>query len=169
VTLGRTPDSSPAYLRDLLNPDDAVQCSKFDSRDSQAERVAQQIKVNLRKGELDERDILIIFANALTAKKEAARLIGALDKHHLSAHLVGLSASVDQLFQDGSIAIFRAKGTKPPWFTFSTQTIARTHTHPIKGRNTLFTAITRSRAWVRLYGVGDGMPVLISEIEAVRR
>ena len=35
----------------------------------------------------------------------------------------------------------------------------------IKLRNTLFTAITRSRAWVRICGVGSAMNGLIAEIQ----
>lgn len=37
----------------------------------------------------------------------------------------------------------------------------------IRLRNILFTAITRSRAWVRLCGVGDGMISLQQEIQKV--
>ena len=36
-------------------------------------------------------------------------------------------------------------------------------------RNTLFTAITRSRAWVRVCGVGESMVQLQEEIEGITR
>src|SRR5256885_8801363 len=36
-------------------------------------------------------------------------------------------------------------------------------------RNILFTAITRSKAWVRIYGVGPKMDILRSEFDAIRR
>jgi superfamily I DNA and RNA helicase len=37
-----------------------------------------------------------------------------------------------------------------------------------KLRNTLFTAITRCRAWVRLCGVGPVMDLLVEEVDKVR-
>ena len=36
-------------------------------------------------------------------------------------------------------------------------------------RNILFTAITRSRCWVRIFGVGDAMAGLAAESEAARQ
>ena len=36
-------------------------------------------------------------------------------------------------------------------------------------RNRLFTAITRSKAWVRVLGVGDGMDRLIKEFEQIKQ
>ena len=116
MTLARRPDASPAY-RELLTADDAVQFHAFGTKDDQATWVAQQIKHNLTEDELDEKDIGIILADPLTAKKEAARLIGAFDAQGLSAHLAGVTGSVDILFEDGSIAItgiFRAKGNEAP-------------------------------------------------------
>ena len=35
-------------------------------------------------------------------------------------------------------------------------------------RNRLFTAITRSKAWVRVLGIGDGMKNLMQEYDATR-
>ena len=39
----------------------------------------------------------------------------------------------------------------------------------IKRRNVLFTAITRSKAWVRVVGIGEAMNKLIQEYEEVRK
>jgi superfamily I DNA and RNA helicase len=171
VTLARQPESSPIYFKDLLSPEDAVQCFKFGDRDEQAEWVATAVRNNITTDELDERDILIILADPLTARREAGRLIGALDKHGLTAHLAGVGASVDQLFQDGSIAItgiFRAKGNEAPMVYILNADYGSSRLTPIKGRNTLFTAITRSRAWVRLCGTGTGMDDIAAEIDSVR-
>jgi superfamily I DNA and RNA helicase len=38
----------------------------------------------------------------------------------------------------------------------------------IKRRNILFTAITRSKAWVRVYGIGENMDNLINEFQEVK-
>ena len=36
-------------------------------------------------------------------------------------------------------------------------------------RNELFTAITRSKMWVRIFGYGKGMDALHNELEAIRK
>ena len=171
VTLARRPDASPRYFRELLTPDDAVQFHTFNTKQEQVTWVAQQIKHNVTEDELDEKDIVVILADALTAKKEAARLIEALDLQGLSAHLAGVTGSVDQLFEDGSIAItgiFRAKGNEAPMVYIVNADYCASPYIPIKGRNTLFTAITRSRAWARVCGTGSGMASLTAELQAVR-
>src|SRR6202034_3789824 len=38
-----------------------------------------------------------------------------------------------------------------------------------RGRNVLFTAITRSRAWVRICGCGPRMAEIVQELESVRQ
>jgi superfamily I DNA and RNA helicase len=174
VVLARRDDSSPAYFQRLLNPADAVQWHSFDDTDQQAQFVAEQIRKNLIEDELEHRDVLVIIANPLTAREEAAKVIKALADHEIPAHLAGVMASVDQLFQDGSIAItgiYRAKGNEAPMvYLLNSDYCAGTARYTsIKARNILFTAITRSRAWVRILGCGDGMQAVIQELESVEK
>ncbi len=88
----------------------------------------------------------------------------------IKSHLVGVNTSVDEVFQPGSIAfahIYRAKGNEAPMVYAIDAQRAVENTNSVTARNTLFTAITRSRAWVRITGYGDLMPSLVDEIEKV--
>jgi superfamily I DNA and RNA helicase len=63
-------------------------------------------------------------------------------------------------------AIYRAKGNEAPMVYVVNSNYCYEGVELIKLRNTIFTAITRSRAWVRICGVGSTMEALIKEIDS---
>ena len=171
VSLKRGEKSYPAYFVDLLEPEDSVSWRKFDEPEKQYEWVAKHIHKNLNEDELKYTDILVIIPDAINSKGAAGRLIQALDKYQIQAHLAGVTSSVDRLYQDESIAmtsIYRAKGNEAAMVYVVNSDYALEPFKSVKGRNILFTAITRSRAWVRICGCGDSMEKLIKELHAVR-
>ncbi len=171
VVLERSETSYPRYFAELLNPEDCVSWHAFQSDNEQVAWVAEQIHTNLTVDELRHTDILVVIPNAITAKVVAGRLIEALDRYQVSAHLAGVTTSVDRLFQEGSIAIgsiFRAKGNEGSMVYVLDSDYAIQPFESVRGRNAIFTAITRSRAWVRICGSGPNMVSLIAELQAVR-
>ena len=169
MVLERKPNSYPEYFIQLLNRDDAVESHVFESKDEQASWVADAIAHNVADDELDLSDILIVLSNPLTARVEAARVIDALNKHSIPGHLAGVTTSVDKLFQDNSVAIsgiYRAKGNEAAMVYILDSDYCQLGAGAglIRRRNILFTAITRSRAWVRICGTGTAMESLQREI-----
>jgi superfamily I DNA and RNA helicase len=172
VTLQRRPDSSPQYFAELLNSDDAVVCRKFDGPLSQAEWVADSIAINLKSDELEPDDILVVLPQAYTAKRAANVVIEALSRRGIPAHLAGVAGSRDQIFDKRSVAlanIYRSKGNEAPMVYAINCDECVLGYEQLKLRNTLFTAITRCRAWIRLCGCGVGMDLLLSEVNSVRQ
>lgn len=116
-------------------------------------------------------DILVVLPDAYTSKRRATRFSSALARQNIMSHLAGVGSSVDELFVSGSIAIahiYRAKGNEAPMvYALDSQYAAKTY-NAVGRRNTIFTAITRSRAWVRVCGWGEGMDAIASEVEEVR-
>jgi superfamily I DNA and RNA helicase len=170
VRLRRSRSSYPPYFDELLTPGDAVVIQSFESEREQDAWVASQIAVNLEVDELEHDDILIVLPDAYRAKSRAPKLSAELRRRGIDSHLVGVSTSVDEVFQPGSIAIahiFRAKGNEAPMVYAVDSQHAVSDYNAVTRRNTLFTAITRSRAWVRITGWGDGMPVIATEAAAV--
>jgi superfamily I DNA and RNA helicase len=172
VVIARRENSYPAYFASLLTPADAVLAKTFATREEQATWVADEIARNVSEDELSLRDILVIVANPLTSRQEGATIIEALNRVDIPAHLAGVTASVDHLFLDDSVAvsgIYRAKGNEAPmvYIVNSEYCIGGLGQEMIRRRNILFTGITRSRAWVRILGTGTGMDVLRGEIEGV--
>lgn len=171
VTLRRASSSYPPYFDELLTKDDAVVSEAFASELEQDVWVATQIRKNLSEDELEPDDILIVLPDAYTSKKRSNRLTRVLAENGIRSHLVGVASSVEEVFVPGSVAIahiFRAKGNEAPMvYALDAQYAAR-GTNTIQRRNILFTAITRSRAWVRITGWGDDMAVIKEELAAVR-
>ena len=171
ITLKRAPGSYPEYLPRLLTPDETVSTHFFEDEASQAQWIAQEIKRNLEEDELDHEDILVVLPRAYTARTEAMTVLEELGNVGVSGHLAGVSNSQDEIFIPDSIAIaniYRSKGNE------SSMVYILSSQHCVAGRglatarNILFTAITRSKAWVRLCGWGEGTDKLQKEIESIR-
>ena len=171
VTLERAPESYPNYFDELLQKDDAVQCHSFSDAEEQARWVAQEIKRNIDQDELEHDDILIVLPDAYTAQTQAARVLESLRNVQINGHLVGVTSNRDEVFKPNSVAIahiFRSKGNEAPMvYILNSQDCVRGH-EQITLRNTLFTAITRSKAWVRICGWGPQMDELRNEVESIQ-
>lgn len=168
VVLRRRPDSAPKYFEALLSPEDAVVVKGFDTPEKQMEWVAESIHKNLQDDELELDDILVIFPEPRTVTNEAARLIPFLEEKEISSHIVGITTSRDVVFNPDTLAlsgIFRAKGNEAPMVYVLNSEYCADGPELSRLRNILFTAITRSRAWVRICGCGKQMGALEAEIK----
>jgi len=170
VTLERSESSYPSYFPQLLTPADAVQVKAFADRDVQDVWIAEQIHQNLTVDELEHDDILIVLPDSYRAKTRGPLLMRQLAARGIDSHLVGVNTSVDEVFQPNSIAIahiYRAKGNEAPMVYAVDAQLAAATFNAVTARNKLFTAITRSRAWVRVTGFGDQMMALAKEVRSV--
>lgn len=171
VSLDRSPDSYPQYFIELLNPDDAVLLKAFSSASQEDAWIAEQIGINLHEDELECDDILVVLPDAYTSKRRATRLSAALANLDINSHLVGVASSVDEVFVGDSIAIahiYRAKGNEAPMVYVVDAQYATGQGNAVSRRNTIFTAITRSRAWVRICGWGERMIAVEDEVNKTR-
>ena len=170
VTLRRSTDSAPSYFTEHLTSADAVVFSTFTDEEAQDIWVADQILTNLNGDELEHDDILIVLPDTYRAKSRGPRLIKVLRDRGIPSHQVGVTTSADEVFRPGSVAlahIYRAKGNEAPMVYVVDAQHGISDFNAVKQRNTLFTAITRSRAWVRICGYGDRMDTLVSETQQV--
>jgi superfamily I DNA and RNA helicase len=171
VVLRRNETSFPKFLKELLSPDDAISCHQFEDFEQEINWIADQVFNNLHEEELDFDDILIILPDARTAKSKANQIILALRGRRIQAHLAGATSSVDELFRAGSVAIAPieiAKGNEAPMVYVANSDYCASGFELFKLRNSLFTAITRSRAWVRLCGSGEAMQSIKAEFDALK-
>lgn len=170
VTLERSNDSFPQYFPRLLNAADAVVFRAFPDEQSQDAWIADEIAKNLTDDELEEDDILIVLPDTYRAKSRAPRLKRELRRRKIASHLVGVDTSADSVFLPESVAIahiFRAKGNEAPMVYAVDAQYAATDFNAVSRRNMLFTAITRSRAWVRVTGWGDTLNPISDEVSKV--
>lgn len=171
VRLQRSESSHPGYFADLMKPDDALVLKSFGSELEQDSWVAEQIAANLSRDELEHDDLLIVLPDAYTSKRRASRFSRTLSRLGIDSHLVGVGSSVDEVFIHDSVAvahIHRAKGNEAPMVYVLDSQYATKLPNVVTRRNILFTAITRSRAWVRVCGWGDGMDEVMQEVAQLR-
>lgn len=170
VTLRRAPRSFPQFFTNLLSPENAVSSRAFKSRDEQYAWIAGQIKKNIEEDELDPDDIMVVLTEPISQKPEYYQLRRHLDSHGITSDLAGITNDRDAFLQPGSVTvsgIYRAKGNEAPMVYIVNADHCAIGHELIRLRNILFTGITRSRAWVRITGVGRGMDALQAEIDRV--
>ena len=171
VVLQRDPGASPSFFRELLKPDDAVQFLRFDDESTQLDRVATMIATNISTDELYPQDIIVVFPEALVAQKKAARFQQLLRERGIDSHVAGVTTSRDVFSIDGSVTIsgpHRAKGNEAPMVYLLDCQYCASGPELIQRRNTLFTSVTRSRAWVRICGYGEGADILENEFNELK-
>ena len=174
VVLARTMESSPRFLEMDGNIDDLILFKSFASQAEQDIWVAEQIALNLKNDELRPDDIIVINPDPLSTNRAVGGIRARLFDMEIKSHTAGVDTTPDEFFSanNDSIAftgIYRAKGNEAAMVYVITSDKCYELTYELaKLRNQLFTAITRSKAWVRVLGVGDDMNKLIQEFEKVK-
>ena len=175
VVLQRTNKSSPDFLENHSSIDDLIMFHSFESQEQHDNWVAQQIKLNLQKDELRYDDIIVINPDPKTTKMIVAPIRSRLFDENINSHTAGVDTAPDVFFTNNNDSIafagtYRAKGNEAAMvYVINAQSCYDADYDLAKIRNHLFTAITRSKAWVRVSGVGENMDKLISEFLKIKK
>ncbi len=173
VSLERTNDTSPEFLSDHSSIDDLVVFSEFRNKAEQNAWLIEQIKKNIEEEELRHDDIIVIHPDPVTAREQLGPIRKALFDIGVQSHLAGVDTVADVFFKPESTSvtftgIYRAKGNEAGMvYVVNAQDCDGFGVGLATARNRLFTAITRSKAWVRIIGYGPGMTRLKQEYEAL--
>lgn len=174
VVLHRTEESSPKFLEVESNPDELIQFHSFKTKQEQDQWVTDEIIKNIKEDELMPDDIIVINTNPKTTKKAVTEIRANLFDKKIRTHTAGVDTSPDVFFDldHESIAftgIYRAKGNEAGMvYVINAQECYKSYSELATIRNRLFTAITRSKAWVRIVGFGDNMTKLCNEYSMVK-
>lgn len=180
VVLARTENSSPKFLENHSPVDDLILFKSFRTKLEQDTWVANEITKNLREDELRADDIIVINPDPITTKDAVSPIRKILYDREIRSHVAGVDSSPDVFFDadNESVAftgIYRAKGNEAAMVyvinahdCFQTNDINMLNSDNAKIRNRLFTAMTRSKAWVRVVGTGKQMEELEKEYEKVK-
>ncbi|GHT67963.1 hypothetical protein FACS1894110_14480 [Spirochaetia bacterium] len=175
VVLSRSPRSSPMFLEDHSSIDDLIQFKCFSTQKEQDDWVVNAICENLYNDELRHDDIIVINPNPFTTRNAVGEIRKQLFEKDINSHLAGVSSSPDIFFDSDNesitfTGIFRAKGNEAGMvYIINAQDCYYSWANMATVRNQLFTAITRSKAWVRIVGIGENMELLKREFERVKQ
>ena len=174
VTLQRPDDTSPKFLENHSPIDDLIQFMCFDNSQEQADWLSNAIRGNLQDDELRHDDIVVINPNPVATRNNVGPIRRRLLDMGINSHLAGVDANPDVFFKSSEESvtfsgIFRAKGNEAGMvYIIHAEDCHSERWNLANRRNQLFTAITRSKAWVRVLGIGNGMNELIKEYERLK-
>lgn len=168
VTLSRNNAATPEYFEELLDKKDSVKEVTFATIEQQYSWIAQEIRKNIEHDELDPDDILVVFPNTYSAKSEYKELEKFFKAVGIKSILAGVDTNRDTFRVNNCVTcanVYRAKGNEAPMVYIANSEYCADGAELSKFRNILFTSITRSRAWVRICGVGEEMQQIQREYE----
>lgn len=171
VTLRRNRETSPEFLSNHSPVDELLAFHVFESNEQQIEYIVNEIKKNIEQDELKPDDIMVINPNPLTTQNVVGIFRQKLYDLGINSSLAGVSSSPDVFFDTDTITftgIYRAKGNEAAMVYIINSQYCFEGIELAKKRNILFTAMTRSKAWVRVCGYGDNMRRLKEEYEIVK-
>lgn len=175
LTLHRPEETSPRFLEIHSNPDDLIQFILFDDEEEQADWLTEAIKKNIEEDELMYDDIIVINPDPITTRDKVGPIRARLLKKGIHCHTAGVDTEPDIFFKPDFdsvtfTGIYRAKGNEAGMvYIINAQDCHSELRNLASLRNRLFTAITRSKAWIRVLGVGANMEELIKEYEELKR
>ena len=174
IILSRPKETSPKFLEDHSDIDDLIQFISFDSEKKQTAWLTDAIQRNLEEDELRHDDIIVINPNPITTRKKVGPIRSRLLEMGIKSHLAGVDTTPDTFFQPDTksltfTGVYRAKGNEAGMvYIINAQDCHSRARNLASLRNQLFTAVTRSKAWIRVLGVGIGMEELQKEYEKLK-
>lgn len=172
VTLFRSEETSPLFLEQHSDIDDLIRFEIFDGEEDQTEWLIKEIRKNLENDELRHDDIIVINPDPLSTRKKVGWIRSRLWEMKINSHLAGVDTDPDTFFKDSSVAftgIHRAKGNEAGMiYIINAHDCNATAFNLASIRNRLFTAITRSKAWIRVLGIGPDMEALKNEYDKLK-
>ncbi|MCG7406585.1 ATP-binding domain-containing protein [Paenibacillus sp. ACRRX] len=170
VKLGRNSESSPDFLENHSGIDDLIQFKSFNNELSQEDWLVSEIIKNIQEDELRPQDIMVIHTDPVSTQNAMGNIRKKLFENGVNSHLAG-AANPDMFVEEDSVTftgIYRAKGNEAGMVYVINAQNCHSGLELSKKRNILFTAITRSKGWVRISGFGDGMEALSKEYEKAK-
>lgn len=171
VTLKRKREASPEFLENHSPIDDIISFTKFNNDEEQTIALVNAIEKNIKEDELKPEDIMVIHSNPFTTKTAVANARRMLYERKIQSTVAGVTGSPDDFFEEDSVmftSIYRAKGNEAAMVYFINAQYCASGSGLGTKRNIMFTAMTRTKAWLRVFGFGDMMDIINYEYQQVK-
>ncbi|HEY9866963.1 MAG TPA: ATP-binding domain-containing protein [Candidatus Obscuribacterales bacterium] len=171
VKLSRNSNTSPKFLEEHSLINDLIIFKNFTDNEEQIRWLVQEIEKNITEDELKYDDIMVIHSNPRTTKTAVGKARSLLFEKRINSNLAGVTTQPDEFFSEKAItftSINRAKGNEAAMIYFIDAHECYSGSELARKRNILFTAMTRSKAWLRVLGYGSSMVGLEEEFNRVK-
>ncbi|MCW3989807.1 MAG: hypothetical protein NWE88_07020 [Candidatus Bathyarchaeota archaeon] len=173
LTITRPKRNSPHLLEDLVGFSELVQWKSFDSINDEIVWIADQIQENIETDELRPEEILVIALDWKKMSQNFTLLRHLLNERDVNSIRPGYGSSSSSFQIEGHVTfsgIFPAKGNEASIvYIIDFEKIGENNKIIVQLRNQAFTAMTRTRGWVIITGVGDRANHLFQELDLVMR
>ena len=172
VELFRPLTNSPNQITELYDGAQPVLINmEFSDRLEELEWIAASIVNDIKVEKVSPEDIIVISLESRMAKDYMSSLQRFLVQQNIASNIPGLVDDTAAFMENGKVTlstINRAKGNESPIVYIMSFDALYDYVDSIENRNRAFTSISRSKAWVRITGVGKNMKQATKEIERIR-
>lgn len=172
MVIGRPTDNSSQIKNKLLNNDNVIHVRKCNSYIEEAEYIVDCIKHDLEK-ELRPEDICVICLDHVNVKKYFYQIEGFLDSNGIASFNLLNAPSTNTIYKIKDhvtlSTIFNAKGNEAGCVYIIGIDAVFNDKNNIIERNKIFTAMTRSLAWVTMTGCDESVKYCVQELEELKK
>lgn len=173
VHLARAADASPAGLERHSATDDLIRFIVCPDAEEQARTVARCIQTNLERDELTEGDIVVINLSPLASNRDVGHIRSLLHRKNIRTLEEGIVPWPEAKYETRDAIVFHSlhrarRDAGGMVYVINAQAVHEAKEHEASARKYLYSALTRSQAWVRVLGIGSGMQGLQEEFSQVR-
>jgi superfamily I DNA and RNA helicase len=171
VVLSRPAENSPNNVTETYTGDqEEIEVRVFDDRVAELDWIASSIAKNVNEEEVPPEQILVISLDSRRAKTYMLALQAKLFGAKIQSTIPGFIDAASAFAEPDKITlatVYRAKGNEAPVVYILSTDSLYDFAEEIENRNRAFTAISRSKGWVRITGTGKQMSRVAQEIKLV--
>jgi len=142
----------------------------FDTREKEFDWIANSIHQDITLEKVPPENIIVICLDARKSKRYLPPLQSRLTALGIASTIPGISDDSTAFGEPGQVtlsSVIRAKGNESYIVYIFCFDSLYEYVEELQNRNRAFTAITRSKAWVRISGIGPGMIKAKNEIDNI--
>lgn len=171
LTIRRPEANSPHILEKLIGYRDLIQYHAFPEREQELAWIANQIWKNIHEDELKPEEIMVIPLDWRRSRVDIPKLKQLLVEKKISAIRPGYDTRSDVFQMKDNVTItniFPAKGNESSVvYVMGFEQVGENPRLIVQQRNQAFVAMTRTRGWCILTGIGKKAIILFKEIENI--
>jgi superfamily I DNA and RNA helicase len=168
MKISRPQDNSSEIKNTLLDEEHIIKVRGFESLNKEVDFIAKAIMDDISK-ELNPEDITVICMDNRNVKIYFEMIALRLNKHNIKVFNLLNASSMNKCFKVKNhvtlSTIFNAKGNEAGSVYICGTDSVFSRKNDITERNKIFTAMTRSLAWVTITGMGNSVSICIDELK----
>jgi superfamily I DNA and RNA helicase len=171
VTIFRAPENSPNKILDIYQGSlPLIVVTTFLDRNDELEWIANSIQNDIFVENVIPEQIVVISLDAIESKSYMSILQQKLLSKGVGSTIPGVVDDSSVFAEPGKVTlstVYRAKGNEAPIIYILSFESLFDYLAPVETRNKAFTSISRSKAFVRISGVGKNMDKAKNEIDRI--